>query len=100
MKRNKTHRLQLCFDHRNWTLEQWKSVLWSNEFIRLEEVIISADGHVWVWQLHRELLLPECMVPTRKFGADGMRVFLVLQCGTTSGCSWHNELKGILYNSG
>ena len=69
MKRNKARRLRRSFDHRNWTLEQWKLVLWRDES-RL--TLFRSHGHVWVWQLSTEWLLPECIVPIRQFGADGV----------------------------
>ncbi|KAJ8886967.1 hypothetical protein PR048_013181 [Dryococelus australis] len=56
----------------NWTLEQWKSVLWSDES---RFTLFRSDGRVWVWRLLGERLLPEYIVPTRKFGGGGVMVW-------------------------
>ncbi|KAJ8891751.1 hypothetical protein PR048_004304 [Dryococelus australis] len=69
---NKARRLRWCLERRNWTLEQWKSVLWSDES---RFTLFRSDGRVWVWRLLGERLLPECVVPTRKFGSGGVMVW-------------------------
>ncbi|KAJ8873149.1 hypothetical protein PR048_026766 [Dryococelus australis] len=69
---NKARLLRWCLDRRNLTLEQWNSVLWSDES-RL--TLFRSDGRVWVWRLPGERLLPECIVQTRKFGGGGVMVY-------------------------
>ncbi|KAJ8887194.1 hypothetical protein PR048_013409 [Dryococelus australis] len=69
---NKARRLRWCLDRRNWTLEQWKSVLWSDDS---RFTLFRSDGRVWVWHLPEERLLLECIVPTRKFGGGGVMVW-------------------------
>jgi hypothetical protein len=53
---NAKRRLEWCKAHRHWTLEKWKCVLWSDE----------SPG---------ECYLPECRVPTVKFGGGGRMVW-------------------------
>ncbi|KAJ8885652.1 hypothetical protein PR048_011850 [Dryococelus australis] len=54
------------------TLEQWKSVLWSDES---RFTLFRSDGRVLVWRLPGERFLSECIVPTRKFGGGGEMVW-------------------------
>ena len=70
--RNATRRLQWCKERRHWTLEQWKSVVWSDES---RYQMWRSDGRVWVWRMPGERCLQECIVPTVKFGGGGIMVW-------------------------
>ena len=79
-KSNRAARLTWCKERRQWTVEQWKQVLWSDES---RFTLYRSDGRVWVWRLPGERLLPECIVPTVKFGGGGVMVWGYLSwCGT------------------
>lgn len=69
---NKTNRLQWAKERKDWTVEDWKRVLWSDES---RFTLFRSDGRVWVWRLPGERLLPECIIPTVKFGGGGIMVW-------------------------
>ncbi|GFV89658.1 uncharacterized protein TNCV_1576311 [Trichonephila clavipes] len=48
---NAKHRLQWRRAHRHWTVDMWKTVLWSDES---RFTVWQSDGHVWVWQMPGE----------------------------------------------
>ena len=68
---NKKKRLAWAKKHEQWTLDQWKSVLWSDES-KFE--IFGSNRHVFVLRRVVERMISPCVVPTVKHGGGGVGV--------------------------
>ena len=63
---------------RRWTLNRWKSVLWSDES-KFE--IFGSNRHVFVRRRVGERMISTCVIPTMKHGGGGVMVWVL--------CWWH-----------
>ncbi len=54
--------------HQNWTLEDWKNVVWSDEFRFL---LRHSDGRVRIWHKEHESMDPSCLVSMVQAGGGG-----------------------------
>ncbi|CAK9814356.1 Transposable element Tc1 transposase [Anthophora quadrimaculata] len=93
-KQNKKKRLQWAKCHKNWTLEDWKKVLWSDES-KFE--VFGSKRRVFVRRKVAEILNDNCVVPTVKHGGRSVMVW---------GCFGNNmtgdliKINGILRKEG
>ncbi len=58
-------RLKWCKERRNWTLEQWRTVIWSDES---RFALFKADGRQTCWRRVGERFHHACINPTVKYG--------------------------------
>ncbi|KAF7652311.1 hypothetical protein LDENG_00098550 [Lucifuga dentata] len=58
---NQKKRLQFAREHKDWTLELWKKVMWSDES---RFTLFQSDGHIRVRREADEVMHPSCLVPT------------------------------------
>ena len=77
-------RLKFARYHENWTVEDWKKVLWSDE-IKIN--CIGSDGKVYVWKQWGEPLSDHTTTPTVKHGGE-----TILWCGVVWGWNGVGEL--------
>ena len=66
---NKKKRLTWAKKHKQWTLDGWKSVLWSDEF---KFQIVGSNRGVFVRCRVGEWMISACVVPTVKHGGGGV----------------------------
>ncbi|GBM02274.1 hypothetical protein AVEN_108818-1 [Araneus ventricosus] len=62
-------RLQWAREHRDWTMDEWKRVAWSDESRFLNHHV---DGRVRVRRLLGEQLLPSCTAGFTQAGGGGI----------------------------
>jgi len=64
-KAHRQRRLKWALEHQNWTVEDWKRVLWTDE-TKINR--IGSDGRVYVWKKKGEPLSDRTCLPTVKHG--------------------------------
>ncbi|GFV30297.1 transposable element Tcb2 transposase [Trichonephila clavipes] len=69
---NAKHRLQWCRAHLHWTVDMWKTVLWSDAS---RFTVWQSDERVWVWRMPGERFFSDCIVLTVKFGGGSIMVW-------------------------
>ncbi len=76
--KNRTQRIQFTQAHQNWTIEDCKNVVWSDESRFLLQ---HSDGRVRIWCKEHESMDPSCLVSTVQAGGGGVMVWRIF--------SWH-----------
>ena len=71
-KKQKQLRLRWAHDRKNWTIQQWRRILWSDE---KKLNLYHSDGKQTVWRRNGEELLEECVQETRKFGGGSVMIW-------------------------
>lgn len=72
-------RLQFAKTHQDWTLDDWKRVIWSDE---TKVNRFNSDGRTWFWGHDPSKLDGNSVTTTRKFGGGGI---IVWGCMTSEG---------------
>lgn len=76
--RHRLQRLSWAREHIGWSLDQWKTVAWSDES-RFQ--LVRADGRVRVWRRPHEAMDPNCQQGTVQAGGGSIMVWAVF--------TWH-----------
>ena len=58
---NRKKWLQFALEHKDWTVEQWKKVMWSD---KIRFTLFQSNGRVRVRREMHEVIHPSCIVPT------------------------------------
>jgi transposase len=66
-KRHMKERLDFAISHKDWTVDDWKKVIWSDE-TKINR--LGSDGRIWVWKKPGEPLSKRLIKETKKFGVD------------------------------
>ena len=69
---HRKRRMEFALHHQNWTVEDWKRVIWSDE-TKINR--IGSDGHQYVWKQAGESISDRTTIPTVKFGGGNIMVW-------------------------
>jgi len=89
--KNKKKRLQFAKKHIDWTVKDWKQVLWSDES---KYNMKASDGAVYVRRKKGEALKMNCMRGTVKHGGGGN--IMVWGCMSAAGVGRLQKVDGIM----
>ena len=90
-QKHRQERLKFAHTHSNWTVEDWKRVLWSDE-TKINR--IGNDGRVYVWKPKGEPLSDRTTTPTVKHG--GGNNLMIWGCMGWNGVGVVTEVQGIM----
>ena len=71
-QKHRRARLEFAEEHKNWTLEDWKRVIWSDE-TKINR--LGSDGRKWVWKKAGEGLSDRLVEGTLKFGGVSLMMW-------------------------
>ena len=86
-KHRKAH-LDFAYAHRDWTIEDWKKIIWSDE-TKINH--LGSDGHKWVWKKAGEGLSDRLVEGTVKFGGGSLMIW---GCMTWQGVECASKIDG------
>lgn len=69
---NRKKRYQWALQHREWTVDQWRNVLWTDES---KFLIFGSQRRVYVRRTASEKMAPQCLLPTVKHGGGSVMVW-------------------------
>jgi transposase len=94
-KRHRRERLDFAIMHKDWTVEDWKRVVWSDE-TKINR--LGSDGRKWVWKKAGEGLSDRLVQGTVKFGGGSLMVWgCMLWEGVGYACKIDGRMDGDLF---
>ena len=94
-KKQRRERLDFALSHKDWTIDDWKRVFWSDE---TKINCLGSDGRQWVWKKNGEGLSDRLVKGTKKFGGGSLMMW---GCMTWEGvgyaCKIDGKMDGDLY---
>ena len=94
-KRHRKERLDFALAHQDWTVEDWKTVVWSDE-TKINR--LGSDGRIWVWKKAGEGLIDRLIKETVEFEGGSLMMWgCMLWEGVGYGCKIDGKMDGELY---
>ena len=90
-KEEKKKRLRWAQDHKTWTVDNWKDVIWADE--TAFTLVWEGKEHTWTKEDRKDILVDDLVTPTMKFGG---RKLLVWCCITYAGVGYACKINDIL----
>ena len=95
LARHRKKRLDFTLSHKDWTVEDWKRVVWSDE-TKINR--LGSDGRKWVWKKAGEGLSDRLVEGTVKFGGGSLMMWgCMLWDGVGYACKIDGKMDGDLY---
>ena len=86
--KHKRHCLEWAIEHKNWTIDDWKSIVWSDE---TKINCLGSDGRKWVWKKQGESLSHRLVSGTLNFGGGSLMLW---GCIFWEGCGYACQIEG------
>src|SRR3954447_10785612 len=94
-ERHRKERLDFALAHVDWTVEDWKTVVWSDE-TKINR--LGSDGRRWVWKKVGEGLSDKLVKETKKFEGGSLMMWgCMLWEGVGYACKIDGKMDGKLY---
>jgi transposase len=94
-KRHRKERLDFAISHQDWTVEDWKKVIWSDE-TKINR--LGSDGRKWVWKKAGEGLSDRLVEGTKKFGGGSLMMWgCMMWDGVGYACKIDGRMDADLY---
>jgi transposase len=72
---NAKRRVEWCHKHKTWSMDKWKTVIWSDES---SFTLFPTTGRVHVWRTPAQAYDPDCLRPTVKHGGGSVMVWAAM----------------------
>jgi transposase len=94
-KKHRRERMDFAITHQDWTVEDWKTVVWSDE-TKINR--FGSDGRKWVWKRAGEGLSDRLVQGTQKYGGGSLMMWgCMLWEGVGYACKIDGKMTGELY---
>src|SRR6266478_1792263 len=94
-RHHRKERMDFAISHKEWTLEDWKRVVWSDE---TKVNHLGSDGRKWAWKRVDEPLSDRLVQGTKKFGGGSVMVWGCMTWdGVGMACRIDGRMDGELY---